>query len=364
MDDTMQRAETVAWQERLRERRKAYGVSQKTLAERAEIVPAYLSRLENGKRLAGKRLLERLERVLDSFAPDKKMKILVDYVRVRFPTDDERHIIEDVMGIRMEQLLKESHALYGYSAQYSLGGIVVMISAEKEKGTLVELNESGCREFETYLDAQHRTWSDFLRRVEGAQAVWKQFNIVLYDRAGILDVAELAEKCRKGECISRFNGFHDYLDGSQTPYRGRDFSTRGRTLLLGSLKSDICFCIYEDKDSWATGAGAGNHFEIRLKEKRAQLAIEDLLENENAVSTVFHIINHYVRFVDCDASKKRRYWGLSKRWGWFLTGEEVQIKLSMKPEPSPQHKEILKQQALTIDEMIVPDREDYRKNGQ
>lgn len=341
MDEMKQESEMAGWAERLRERRKACGVSQETLAERAGIGKTYLSKLEKGKRIAGKALRERLEKALGSLLPENEMETGFRYMRIRFPTRDAGHIMEEVMKVRVECFQKEPRALYGYTGRYVTGDIVVMISKEKEKGTLLEMNGKGCRQFETYLNGQGRTWFDFFEAAEEAGAVWKQITIVLGDRAGILDVAELTEKCRKNEWISCFSSYRDYPDGSSVPVGAGDSAMKGRTLFLGSAESDICFCIYENK-------GAGNCFELRMKNNRAQLAIADLLQRGDVAETAFSIINRYVRFVDHDTGKERRYWKKNRRWLWFLHEEKRRIKLTAEPV----------RQTIMAEEIKIPDRKE------
>ena len=79
----------------------------------------------------------------------------------------------------------------------------------------------------------------------------------------------------------------------------------GRTLYLGSLKSDVYFCIYEKDYEQYVKLGTPleeadiiNRFEIRLRNERAYYAVRDLLTYYDAEQTAFSIINQYVRFVD------------------------------------------------------------------
>lgn len=67
----------------------------------------------------------------------------------------------------------------------------------------------------------------------------------------------------------------------------------GRTLYLGSLKSDVYFCIYE-KDY----------------EQYVQLGIP--LE---------------------EADKRKNDWKLNDRWAWFIGDNRQSLKLTTKPEP-------------------------------
>ena len=53
-------------------------------------------------------------------------------------------------------------ASYSYTEHYYLGDIFVLVSPELEKGVLLELKGRGCRQFESYLLAQERSWYEFL----------------------------------------------------------------------------------------------------------------------------------------------------------------------------------------------------------
>ena len=170
-------------------------------------------------------------------------------------------------------------------------------------------------------------------------AVFKRIDIAINDRAGILNIPELAVKCRRDECITIFHSFKDYQSGELIRNREEDVASMGNTLYLGSLKSEIYFCIYEKdyeqyvkNDTPLDEAETKNRFEIRLKDERAEVAVDDLLEMEDVACTAYSIINHYVRFVDADPEKECRNWPLNERWVWFLNGQYRSIKLTTKPE--------------------------------
>ena len=103
----------------------------------------------------------------------------------------------------------------------------------------------------------------------------------------------------------------------------------GNTLYIGSLQSEVYFCIYEKDyeqykkhDIPIEDAEVKNRFEIRLKNERAFYAIRDLLEHDNPERTAFQIINRYVRFVDRDDTKPRSDWRINEEWAWFLWGTQ------------------------------------------
>ena len=112
------------------------------------------------------------------------------------------------------------------------------------------------------------------------------------------------------------------------------------TLYLGSLKSDVYFCIYEKDYEQYVKLGTPleeadiiNRFEIRLRNERAYYAVRDLLTYYDAEQTAFSIINQYVRFVDEEPDKRKNDWKLNDRWAWFIGDNRQSLKLTTKPEP-------------------------------
>uniref|UniRef100_UPI0022E0D33C replication initiation factor domain-containing protein n=1 Tax=[Eubacterium] hominis TaxID=2764325 RepID=UPI0022E0D33C len=100
-------------------------------------------------------------------------------------------------------------------------------------------------QFESYLLAQQRSWYDFLMDALVDGGVMKRIDLAINDHTGILDIPELAEKCRKREYIGKSRSYKFYQSGELIKHREDDREYMGRTLYLGSLKSDVYFCIYE-----------------------------------------------------------------------------------------------------------------------
>ena len=135
---------------------------------------------------------------------------------------------------------------------------------------------------------------------------------------GILDIPYLCDKCDRGECISVFRSFKAYRTGGLAHLREENKESMGATLYIGSMQSDLYFCIYEKayeqlvkKGIPVEDAEVKNRFEIRLKNDRAYFAVYDLVSNESPEDTAFGIINRYVRFVDRDSRKSPEDWPLN-----------------------------------------------------
>ena len=278
------------WIKELREKRIAYGISQGRLAVVSGITREYLNKIESGKMKPSKELLETLNKELARFNPEVPLTMLFDYVKIRFPTLDIQHIIKDILKLNINYMLHEDYGHYSYTEHYSLGDIFIYTSADEEKGVLLELKGRGCRQFESYLLAQQRSWYDFLMDALVDGGVMKRIDLAINDHTGILDIPELAEKCRKREYIGKSRSYKFYQSGELIKHREDDREYMGRTLYLGSLKSDVYFCIYEKDYEQYVKLGTPleeadiiNRFEIRLRNERAYYAVRDLLTYYDAV---------------------------------------------------------------------------------
>jgi len=326
--------------EELRQKREEYGVTQTRLAVACGISREYYNRIEKGKQPLNDELREVIEKQIERFNPQEPLFLLIDYFRVRFPTTDALAIIRDVLQLKSDYMLYEDYGKYGYESKYVLGDINIMCSMQEHLGVLLELKGKGCRQMECYLLAQERSWYDFMLDCMTAGGVMKRLDLAINDQAGMLDIPELTEKCQNEECVSVFRSFKSYASGELVKHEEQDKAGMGYTLYIGSLKSEVYFCVYEKSYEQYIKLGIPieeapikNRFEIRLKNERAYYAVRDLLTYYDAERTAFSIINRYVRFVDKEADKKRGDWKLSVRWAWFIGENREPLKLTTKPEP-------------------------------
>ncbi|WP_274661721.1 MobT family relaxase [Enterococcus lactis] len=321
----------------LKERRKAYGVSQNKLATSAGISRQYLSEIETEKVIPSNDLLELLDEMLERFNPELPLEMIFDYVRIRFPTTKPDGVIENILKLKMKYMLHEDYAFYSYEEQFIFGDIVVMVSHDIEKGVLLEMKGQGCRQFEHFLLAQRRTWYDFFLDVFAVNGVYKRLDLAINDKVGLLNIPELARKCQEEECISVFRSFKSYRSGELV--RRHEKPDMGDTLYIGSLKSEVYFCLYEKDYEQYIKLGipleenpVKNRFEIRLRNERALQAVIDLLNHGNVGETTFSIINRYIRFVDKDPSERRSQWKINADWAFFLGEDQRQLRLTSAPE--------------------------------
>lgn len=324
--------------EELKQKREEYGVTQTRLAVACGISREHYNRIEKGKLPLTDELKETIEKQIERFNPQEPLFLLIDYFRVRFPTTDALAIIRDVLQLKADYMLLEDYGQYGYESQYVLGDISIMCSTNEQLGVLLELKGRGCRQMESYLLAQERSWYDFMLDCLTAGGKMKRLDLAINDRAGILDIPKLKVKYKAGECMTLFRNQKGY-DGTEK--RGNDIpQNTGETLYLGSTSSELYMCIYQKNYEQSVKKGIGldeseikNRFEIRLKNERAYYAVVDLLTYHDAEHTAFSIINHYVRFLKRDDTLPKGSWELDEDWAWFIGENRESIRLTTQPEP-------------------------------
>ena len=372
----------------------------------AGISREHLSRIEAGRVTLTEDMKHKLLEAVEKFNPDNPMFLLFDYVRIRFPTMDIKHIIKDILKLNINYMLHEDYGHYKYTEHYYIGDVVIYTSADEEKGVLLELKGKGCRQFESYLLAQERSWYDFFMDALVEGGVMKRLDLAINDRTGLLDIPELIKKCENEECISKFRSFKNYGSGELVKHNEADKGGMGHTLYIGSFSSEVYFCCYEKNYEQCAKLGIPieevpikNRFEIRLKNERAYYAVRELLTNYDAEQTAFSIINQYIRFADKEPDKRKSDWKTNARWSWFIGEGRPPVKLTTKPEPytlertlnwlqrqvaptlkmlkkidkdnqtdyletieqqarlTERHHQIIKQQTATVEDMIVKEKE-------
>jgi len=323
----------------LREKREEYQISQQRLAVTSNCSRRYISMIETERYIPSDKMRTDLIVAIEQLNPKKELELVFDYVRLRFESHDIKHVIEDILKIKMKYMIYEDFAFYGYIAKYVFSNIQVMISPEEDKkGTLIELKGQGCREFENLLLAQGRSWFDFFVQCEKEDVHYKRIDLAINDKSGILSIPYLAEKCKRRELTSKFRSFQALGSGKFEGEGAENFV--GNTLYIGSLKSDIYFCFYEKNIEQMIKLGAPieeaeikNRYEIRLKNDRAYHAIQDLLIYRKVDQTIFGIIDTYITFLEVDKGKNKKKWKVDPQWELFIGKNRQKMKLTSAPKP-------------------------------
>ena len=184
------------------------GISEQDMALEAGLTEEYYRRLEQENQSVPQKVRKRLKDALIRLHPEP-LTLLFDYVRIRFPTMDVKHIIEDVLRLKMKYLVQEPRGMYGYTSTYQIGDVLVLTSPLEEMGVLLELRGKGCRQFEAYLDGQKRTWYEFFRKCMKEKAVFKRVDLAVNDLGGDAGYSAAHQQMsQRGVCfrVPQFSG--------------------------------------------------------------------------------------------------------------------------------------------------------------
>ena len=71
----------------------------------------YVSRLESGKVALTEEIKVKFTDALEKLNPENPLEMVLDYVRIRFPTQDVKHVVEDILKLRLDVMIHEDFGL-------------------------------------------------------------------------------------------------------------------------------------------------------------------------------------------------------------------------------------------------------------
>lgn len=251
-----------------------------------------------------------------------------DWLKVRFKTLDYKKVIREVLQMSISDFFDSPQTFYGYDDMVTLGTIRVLFShSEKksEEGTLIEFTGSACREFESILLKQNRTWQDFIyacfefaeenrdnREIEDYLAFTRVDIAVdeLYNREeGNIDLLDFANRIKEEKIIVS-NVDNITFDEGLRRVKGR-FKNSGLTIYLGSRQSDVFIRFYQKDleqavlkdvsvDYIREVIGLKNRYEIELHKKRSFQVLSDFANGADLGVIASQILTNYLIVYDWD----------------------------------------------------------------
>jgi len=333
--------------EGVRGKRLAYGVSRSEVMRGTQILEDDLHALEHRQQIEdGEQWRAQIDEFLSIHRPRCPKEILIDYVTIRFPYtvkeatgDGDEHgcikdIWENVLGVQMNDSLmyREDKNFHNYTVLYQLFEITLRFSPKFDSGVLLEMRGKGCRNFEAILQAQGRDWYDFFDKCLEKRGSITRLDIAVDDTIGLLSIPELIEKRKQG--FADF-GRMESVDCHESTLPNRLLEDSedgtpdmGATLSIGSPRSPVRFCLYEKSYEQAKKQGrplgeilgVKNRVEIRLRDDRAQNALQYLVSQRDIGGLAFGIIHDKLRFLACP------------RWDRFIGEGWESIQLTTEPE--------------------------------
>lgn len=251
-----------------------------------------------------------------------------DWLKVRFKTLDYKKVIREVLQMSISDFFDSPQTFYGYDDMVTLGTIRVLFShneKKSEEGTLIEFTGSACREFESILLKQNRTWQDFIyacfefaeenrdnREIEDYLAFTRVDIAVdeLYNREeGNIDLIDFANRIKEEKIIVS-NVDNITFDEGLRRVKGR-FKNSGLTIYLGSRQSDVFIRFYQKDleqavlkdvsvDYIREVIGLKNRYEIELHKKRSFQVLSDFAHGADLGVIASQILTNYLIVYDWD----------------------------------------------------------------
>ena len=88
----------------IKQLRLKYNLSQYQLAMLCNISREYLNKIENNIKVASDDVMMKVSLILHRYLKYKPLDIIIDYLRVRFPTCDIKYIVHKVLGLKIQYL--------------------------------------------------------------------------------------------------------------------------------------------------------------------------------------------------------------------------------------------------------------------
>ncbi|EUJ26643.1 Replication initiation factor [Listeria grayi] len=231
--------------------------------------------------------------------PKQKLSGCIDYFRMTFKQHDIEFILNEVLRMREEYFFREKSGKYGYVELFQFDQIRVYLSAPLDKrGIMIELAGQGCRELEAILEAQKRTWFDFIETAMQAGGKITRLDIAVDDTKEYIHIPDCLTFTELRYAESRFNSFT--FNGTGNINTGE---TEGVTIYFGSKKSNIYLTMYQKNYEQAKKQkvsveeiGAWNRYELRFTDERAELALEELLKVRDCSIVGRGVLKEYLAF--------------------------------------------------------------------
>ncbi|MNJ26032.1 Replication initiation factor [compost metagenome] len=253
------------------------------------------------------------------------LRALVDWVSATFPDSTPLDKIADVLGIPFMLFVQMDRGNFGYRKQYRFGHIALYYDGNPGMGVHVELSGQGCREFEKLTT---NGWDYFFQYIR-LYGHFTRLDVAIDDFKGYFTIGQVVDNVRKGLCSSRFKKAITIESNLIA-----DGSSAGQTVYFGSPSSRIKVRFY-DKLNERIQAGkeieAGlefwNRTELELRDERADLMAEEILNADCLGDTITAVLKNYINFKRKGTDSNKSRWDDANWWQIFL-GDVEKLRLT------------------------------------
>ena len=190
---------------KLKKYRLGLGLRQEEVANTFNISRSYLGHIENGRRKCSTEFYNELVAYYDELNQSEGLKAMLDYVRVRIPTNDIHFAVKDILLMEFEKFVEYPTGMYGYVKLYRYGDIWILNSKKgDDRGVLIQLAGKGCRNYEYVMNELDQNWQAFFDRCFLANGIVKRIDVAIDDYLEYVSLPEMARKVERNEYDSTF----------------------------------------------------------------------------------------------------------------------------------------------------------------
>lgn len=253
------------------------------------------------------------------------LRVLVDWVSGTFKTLTSPEQLSDALGLPWHLFVQMDRGNFGYRKQYRFGHISIYYDGNADMGIHLEMSGQGCREFETL---SQNGW-DYLFQYILYYGHFTRLDVAIDDFEGYFTIGKVVDYVRKGLCSSKFKKAitieSNYIS---------DGKSAGQTVYFGSPSSRIKVRFY-DKLNERLQAGKEiepgiefwNRTEVELRDERANMMAEEILNNPVLGDAVTGVLKNYITFKRKGTDSNKSRWPNVDWWQKFV-GDVEKIKLT------------------------------------
>ena len=192
---------------------------------------------------------------------------------------------------------------HGFKRRYYFNGINIHFDNPQFEGVWVEFSGQGCRAFDEFSPMD---WSVLFALIIDNEFHLTRLDVAYDDREKVLNLDKIYREVENQNYVSNMISWDTHN------------SNKGKTVYIGSMKSDIMFRVYDkSRERGREDEGHWIRFEMQLRNDRALEFIKKLREND--IGSLFNgVLENYLRFVipsKTDSNKRR--WKSQKWWTKF-----------------------------------------------
>lgn len=259
-----------------------------------------------------------------------EMDVIIDYLRIRLPFHDLDTIFQNILKIKRQAFVVDEVKRYGYIGRYSIDQIQIYESVpDDNRGILIELSGQGCRQFESFLQQQQRSWLEFLKDCFAYQANITRIDIAVNDYKEALPLKRMLHKMERKEYKSKFKTSHFHW-GTQVDELTDKTKASGISLYFGSMQSDFYMCFYQKnyeiakkKHLKVCEVPIKNRYELRFSGNKSDQIVHQLTDPPSPIDIcdlVFGYMKEYITFLLPSKAKNKKHWLVYPAWSLFLGG--------------------------------------------